>query len=97
MYGLPRTHEKDVPLCPILFMVGSSQHSLAEWLTSVFEPILLLYSSHCISDSFTFVDSLCNSTLQADFVCLCSFDVPVFSPMFHSRKPSTSVPVLYKW
>ena len=40
MYGLPKTHKKDVPLCPILSMVGSSQHQLAKWLTSVLDPVL---------------------------------------------------------
>ena len=30
MYGLPKTHKKDVPLRPILFMIGSAQHHLAK-------------------------------------------------------------------
>ena len=32
MYGLPKTHKKDVPLRPILSMTGSAQHHLAKWL-----------------------------------------------------------------
>ena len=75
MYGLPKTHKKDIPLRPILSMVGSSQHQLAKWLTSVLDPVLSLYSTYCISDSFTFVDTLRNSGLSPPSVFLCSFDV----------------------
>ena len=75
MYGLPKTHKKDIPLRPILSMVGSSQHQLAKWLTSVLDPVLSLYSTYCISDSFTFVDTLRNSGLSPSSVFLCSFDV----------------------
>ena len=66
MYGLSKTHKKDVPLRPILSMVGFSQHSLAKWLTSVLEPVFFSPCSfHCVSNSFTFVDRLRNSTLQS--------------------------------
>ena len=75
MYGLSKTHKKDVPLRHILSMVSSSQHSLAKWLTSGFEPVLSLYLSHCVSDSFTFFGSLRNSILYTDLVFLCSFHV----------------------
>ena len=34
MYGLPKTHKKDVPLQPILSMTGSAQHQLAKYLSS---------------------------------------------------------------
>ena len=56
MYGLPKIHKQDVPLRPILSMTGSAQHQLAQWLTSVIDSVLSLYSTYCISDSFT----LCN-------------------------------------
>ena len=80
MYGLSKMYKKDVPLRHILSMVSSSQHSLAKWLTSGFEPVLSLYLSHCVSDSFTFFGSLRNSILYTDLVFLI---------------PSTSVPTLY--
>ena len=72
---LSKMHKKDVPLLHILSMVGSSQHSLAKWLTSILEPVLSLYLSHCVSDSFTFFDSLRNFILYADSVFLCSFHI----------------------
>ena len=53
MYGLPKIHKQDVPLRPILSMTGSAQHQLAQWLTSVIDPVLSLCSTYCISDSFT--------------------------------------------
>ena len=54
MYGLPKTHKEDIQLRPILSMIGSSQHELAKWLSEVLAPVLKLYSSNCIKDSFTF-------------------------------------------
>ena len=57
-------------------MVGlSQQHSLAKWLSSVIESVLQLCFSHCVSDSFTSVDTVGSSILQADSVFLCFFDV----------------------
>ena len=41
LYGLPKTHKEDLPLRPILSMIGSAQHSLAKWLTSMLDPVLL--------------------------------------------------------
>ena len=58
MYGLPKIHKQDVPLRPILSMTGSALHQLAQWLTSFIDPVLSLYSIHCISDSFTFADQV---------------------------------------
>lgn len=74
MYGLPKIHKKDVPLRPILSMTGSAQHQLAQWLSSVIDPVLSLYSSHCISDSFTFADAVRNFNFSSS-VFLCSYDV----------------------
>ena len=86
MYGLPKTHKKDIPLRPILSMVGSSQHQLAKWLTSVLDSVLSLYSTYCISDSFTFVDTLRNSGLSPPSVFLCSFDVSSLFLMSPSQR-----------
>ena len=78
MYGLPKVHKPDpIPLRPILSMVGSAQHELARWLTEVLEPVLTRYSSHVVSDSFTFCDDLrehrWGKNLENSFMC--SFDV----------------------
>ena len=75
MYGLPKTHKKDVPLRPILSMTGSAQHQLAKYLSSLLEPALTLYSSNCIRDSFTFADIIKTSNLDPFSVFLCSFDI----------------------
>ena len=75
MYEFPKTHKKDVPQRFFLSMIGSSQHRLAKWLTSVLDPVLSLYSTYCTSDFFTFVDNLRNSGLSPLSVFLCSFDV----------------------
>ena len=74
MYGLPKIHKKDVPLRPILSMTGSSQHQLAQWLTSVIDPVLSLYSTFCISDSFSFANEVKTFKFPSS-VFLCSFDV----------------------
>ena len=74
MYGLPKIHKQDVPLRPILSMTGSAQHQLAQWLTSVIDPVLSLYSTYCISDSFTFADKVKTFNFPPS-VFLCSYDV----------------------
>ena len=88
MYGLPKIHKKDVPLRPILSMTGSSQHQLAQWLTSVIDPVLSLYSTFCISDSFSFANEVKTFKFPSS-VFLCSFDVS--SLMFPYQKPSKFV------
>ena len=75
MYGLPKIHKKDVPLCPILSMTGSAQHQLAKWLTSLLKPVLQNLSSNCVSDSFTFVKEVRKFTFSPSSVFLCSFDI----------------------
>ena len=58
IYGLPKIQKQDVSLRLILSMTGSAQHQVAQWLTSVINPVLSLYSTHCISDSCTFADKV---------------------------------------
>ena len=57
MYGLPKTHREDMPLRPILSMIGYSQHELAKWLSKVLSPVLKLYSSNCVK-KFVYVCQL---------------------------------------
>ena len=75
MYGLPKTHKKDVPLRPILSMTASAQHKLAKYLSYLLQPVLTRYSTHCIRDSFTFSDIIKTSNLDPLSVFLCSFDI----------------------
>ena len=56
-------------------MTGSVQHQLAKYLSSLLEPVLTLYSSNCIRDSFTFADIIKTSNLDPSSVFLCSFDI----------------------
>ena len=39
MYGVAKVHKEDVPLRPILAMIGSPQHATAKWLAQVLEPV----------------------------------------------------------
>ena len=64
-----------MPLRPILSMTSSAQHQLAKYLSSLLQPVLFLYSSNCILDSFTFADIIKSSKLDPSSVFLCSFDI----------------------
>ena len=74
MYGLRKTHKKGTPLRPILPMTGSSHHELGKRLAGLLQPVLERFSSHCISDSFTFATTLQNLDIDPN-VFMCSFDV----------------------
>ena len=52
LYGLPKIHKQDVPCRPILLMIGSAQYNLAKFLGTLLQPVLELYSTNCINDSF---------------------------------------------
>ena len=56
-------------------MTGSAQQQLAKWLTSLLDPVLQLFSTNCISDSFTFVENLRNFQFPTSSPFLCSFDI----------------------
>ena len=56
-------------------MTSSSQHQLAKYLSSLLQPVLSLYSSNCVLDSFTFADIIKSSKLDSSSVFLCSFDI----------------------
>ena len=73
LYGLPKTHKVGVPLRPILSMVRSAQHRLAQWLDYTIKPVLDIYSKYCVKDSFTFASTI-RSTANTNQL-MCSFDV----------------------
>ena len=75
MYGLPKKHKENIPLRPILSMIGSSQHELATWLVEILVPILKSYSSHCRKYSFTFANCIQNCNFEPAKSFLCSFDI----------------------
>ena len=68
MYGLPKTHKEGTPLCPILFMAGSSHHELGRWLAGLLQPVLERFLSHCISDSFTFPKTMQNLDIDPNIL-----------------------------
>ena len=56
-------------------MIGSSQHELPKWLAEILAPVLKLYSSHCVKNSFTFAKFIQNCNLVPAKTFLCSFDI----------------------
>ena len=73
LYGLPKIHKDGVPLWPILSMFASAQQKVANWLSSVLQPILEHFSHFCIKDSFSF-SKIVRNFIPTD-VFMCSFDV----------------------
>ena len=55
--------------------IGSSQHKLAKWLAEILVPVLKLYSSNCVKDSFTFANIIQNCNLKPAKSFLCYFDI----------------------
>jgi len=93
MYGLPKTHRKDVPLRPILSMTGSAQHELAKWLTCLLQAVLQHLSANCVSDSFTFVEEVRNFTFSpSSSVSSVPLTFPASSETFRLLKPYKSAP-----
>ena len=75
MYGLPKIHKQNAPCRPILSMIGSAQHELAKFLSALLQPVLELYSTTCISDSFSFSKMMQELTINSNDSFLCSFDI----------------------
>ena len=75
MYGLTKTHKPDVPLRPILSMIGSFQHQLAKYLSALLQPMLKIYSKSCIKNCFLFADENRQLKLKTDKFFLSSFDI----------------------
>ena len=46
LYGLPKVHKPDVPLCPIVSFVSSPTYALSKFLASLLSPIVGLSDSH---------------------------------------------------
>ena len=79
MYGLPKIHKKNTPLCPILSMIGSAQHELAKYLSFILQPVLDLYSfTNCVKNSFIFAPTIRNLSPKSTF--LCSVDINSLFP-----------------
>ena len=94
MYGLPKTHKPDVPLRPILFMIGSSQHQLAKYCLDLLQPVLEIYSNICIKDSFLFAEEIRQLKLNQMNLFFAPLTSLVFSPTFLWLKPFNFVLIL---
>ena len=82
MYGLSKIHKPNLPLRPILSMIGSAKHELAKWLSEDLDHVLPKYSKHCIKDSFKFAEFIQNLNIENETSFMCSFDIlVVFSQM----------------
>jgi hypothetical protein len=73
LYGLPKTHKDGMPLRPILSMVNTPTHRLAQWLAQLLQPVRDAVSSFNVQDSFDFVNRVRSLDISNSFFC--SFDV----------------------
>ena len=71
LYGQPKIHKVNVPLRPIMSMVGALNHGLAQWLSKFLDPIRSA-PSMC-RDSFALSRYLASSTLYKYYFV--SYDV----------------------
>ena len=62
------------PLRPILSMSGSSQCAVSCWLCSILQPVLSLYSTYRVRDTFEFVSQLRELSVPSNG-SMFSFDV----------------------
>ena len=72
LYGLPKTHKKQLAMRPILSATGTYNYKLAKWLDETLKPLSI--NDHTVSDIFGFVDELQNLQVDAHSI-LVSYDV----------------------
>ncbi|XP_046863299.1 uncharacterized protein LOC124457051 [Xenia sp. Carnegie-2017] len=73
LYGLPKIHKSSIPLRPILSSIDHYSYKLAKFFIPLITPISA--NSHVIKDSFSFVQDLLQSDINANNVVMASFDV----------------------
>ena len=73
LYGVPKIHKTDIPLRPILSVIGTHSYNLAKFLVSLLRPLSL--SSYLINNSFTFIQELVSLNLNGDHLIMASFGV----------------------
>ena len=64
MYGLAKTHKSGTPLRPILSMINSPYHRLAQWLATKLKPICANVCNFSLKDTFQFVSEISNLDLK---------------------------------
>ena len=75
MYFLLKNYKKDVLLRSILSITGSAQHQLAKWPTSFLNPVLQLFFTSFLPNSFTLVKTLRKFSFPTLSPFLCFFDI----------------------
>lgn len=75
LYNLAKSHKDNVPLRPILSLVGPGQQRLAKYLANILPPVIEIYSFHFIIDSFTFATFKQYCPFDSNNKCMCSFDI----------------------
>ena len=73
LYGLPKIHKNGCPLRPILSMVGSASHNLAQWLCQLLDPVREALCKFTVKDTFQFVELIQHCDISTAHMC--SFDV----------------------
>ncbi|CAH8586016.1 unnamed protein product [Dicrocoelium dendriticum] len=73
LYGLPKIHKPNIPLRPILSMVNSPYHAVAQWLVELLEPVRQQLAIYSLRDSFHFVESIKDDNINEKLML--SFDV----------------------
>ena len=56
-------------------MIGSAQHVFAKFLATLLQPVLELYSTNCIQNSFSLAEMIEQLEVNFNDSILCSFDI----------------------
>ena len=70
IFGLPKMHKPDVPLRPIVSVIGSYTYNLTKFMSEILKP--LSHSQYEVKDSFTFSSELLSVT---SIPYMCSYDI----------------------
>ena len=73
LYGLPKVHKPGLPLRPIIDMIDSPYHNVAQWIAKLLEPVRRQISCHSLKDTFEFVDQIKERNINTKQML--SFDV----------------------
>ncbi|CAH8579694.1 unnamed protein product [Dicrocoelium dendriticum] len=72
LYGLPKVHKEGAPMRPILDMVSSPQHLIAQWMVEKLEPLRKTVCTYCVKDTFEFIEKIRDVNLNNKWMS--SFD-----------------------
>ena len=72
LYGLPKTHKKELAMRPILSATGTYNYKLAKWLDEKLKPLSV--NDHTVSDTFQFAEELHGMEINGHDI-LVSYDV----------------------